>query len=372
MPAVAASSVLPRRLLSLALSLLSLCAMVGLPSARAFAADDVAAPGTPVEIALKSGKPLTGVVESADAKEVVVRVGKDDVRRLAWALLAPAGAFTARSALTKADDGPGRLVLAELASELGLWAQARVEYEKALALKAIEAKVYEKAVADAEKRAIETGIARAERAADDGDIPAALEIARGLKLDFSGAVDGKKVDDLVAALETRIHAREAEQNEAKTELDKAVVDADRKRDVLARATEAKMQIGLGDRSADDARADMPKGKITRVRKATEAGDASYVAARRALGRLRHVLRRDEPEKEQVQALLTVVDRNQYRLLFDAAKFFWDARVFASAEEFAARASYLDPVDPALLELRTEIRANRIRYRVSEVSNAYPR
>ncbi len=71
-------------------------------------------------------------------------------------------------------------------------------------------------------------------------------------------------------------------------------------------------------------------------------------------------------------MLGTIDRDQFRMLLDATKFFWEARVYATAEEYAARASYVDPVDPALLEVRAEIRSHRIRYRASDVTNARPR
>ena len=56
----------------------------------------------------------------------------------------------------------------------------------------------------------------------------------------------------------------------------------------------------------------------------------------------------------------------------AATFFWREKVYNEAERFAALASYIDPVHPDLLELRREIREHRIRYRASELTNAWPR
>jgi|GEM_PF-3594475 len=326
----------------------------------------------PVELPLQAGSSLTGTVESADATEVVVLVGPGSRRRVPWAQLAPLGVLRVRAALTKPDDGPGRLALASLASDLGLFAEARTEYEKALALGAMDAAAFQEAVADAEHRAVDVGIARAERAADAGDVAGALEVLRGLQLDFAHALDPKRVATLVGTLETRIAARDAEQRQAKDEADRLALDVDRRREVVTRMTEAKKHLGLGEKHADEAREIMPRGNVTKVGKAVEAADEAFGAARRELGRLRRIVRKEESERDAVLALLGELDRRQYRVLFDAAKFFWSARVFARADAYATRASYLDPVDPALLELRDEIRTHRIRYRVSDVTNARPR
>ena len=43
----------------------------------------------------------------------------------------------------------------------------------------------------------------------------------------------------------------------------------------------------------------------------------------------------------------------------------------TAEEWAAKAAYIDPVHPELLELRERIVESRIRYRLSDVTNARP-
>ena len=86
---------------------------------------------------------------------------------------------------------------------------------------------------------------------------------------------------------------------------------------------------------------------------------------------RRIARAGEPERDQALALLATLDTTHYRLLFDAAKFFWDERVYGTADEYAARASYVDPVDPELLELRQLLRERRIRYRASDMTNTWP-
>jgi hypothetical protein len=340
---------------------------VALLSAAAVAAD---APGV-VELPRKAGTPLEGTVVSRDEAGATLKDAEGKEVRAKWEDLAPLGVFRVHAALAKPDDGPARLSLAELASELGLWAEARAEYERALALKALDVVAYQAAVTDAESRAIASGIAQAERAADAGDVAKALETARALKLDFAGARDAKRIDDLLASLDARIAAREAELLAFQKELEKALAEADRWKEVLKRRTEAKRQVAVGDASAAEARGHMPNGVVSRVRREVDEADAAYKLARRELGRLRRILPKDGKERAEAEAMLLALDATQYRLLLDAAKFFWTARVYDTAEDFAARASYLDPVDPALLELRSDMRGRRIRYRLSNLTNARP-
>ena len=70
-------------------------------------------------------------------------------------------------------------------------------------------------------------------------------------------------------------------------------------------------------------------------------------------------------------MLNQLDRDHFALLHDTAWFFWEETVYSRADEYAARASYIDPVNPDLLELRDLLRASRIRYRMSDVTNARP-
>jgi hypothetical protein len=131
-------------------------------------------------------------------------------------------------------------------------------------------------------------------------------------------------------------------------------------------------MALGEEAAAEARVRMETGAVTRVRKKSEEAQAAFEEARRHLGRLRRIVPKEGPARDDVLALLSELDRVQFALLLDAAKFFWRERVYREAESFAARASYVDPVHPDLLELRRDLREHRIRYRASSITNARPR
>jgi hypothetical protein len=276
-----------------------------------------------------------------------------------------------RAALAPAADGPARLALAEMAVELGLHAEARVEYEKALALGALDAQAFQGVVTRAEKEAVEAGIQRAISAADEGDFERALETARELKLHFGGAPNAAAIDALVEDLLRRLEVLEEDAAQAAAELERIQVQAEREKEVLARRTRAIAEVQKGRQEADAAAAAREKGNQTRARKHAELADAAFLHARRELGRLRRLLPREEAAYRDVLALLAELDRLHFDLLLQMARFFWRQTAYTRADEYAARASYLDPVHPDLLELRELLRTSRIRYRFSDVTNARP-
>ena len=347
------------------LAVLLIGLVLAAPSARA-------ADQRPVQVPLASGKVVEGVIESAGNKEVVLRVGPEEVRRIPLAQLAPLGVYRVKAALAPAADGQARLELAELAVELGLYAEARVEYEKALALGAIDAKSFHGVVAAAERDAVAAGALQAMRRADAGDFEGALEIARELKLHFSGAPTAAAIDKLIAELLKGVNKLEADADQAAKELDRIRVDAERQKEILKRRTAAVAEIEKGRKQAESATEAREKGNVTRARKYAEAADEAFMNARRHLGRLRRIVPREDPQYAEIIAVLNDLDREHFDLLHATAWFFWEETVYSRADEYAARASYIDPVHPDLLELRDLLRISRIRYRFSDVTNAHPR
>lgn len=345
-----------------ALVLLGLC-LLALPS--------LAGDRRPVRLPLASGKAVDGVVESADAKEVVVRVGPEEVRRIPWSQLATLGVYRVKAALAPVADGQARLVLAELAVELGLHAEARLEYEKALALGAMDPKTFATVVARAERDAVKAGVKQALRAADQGEWEQALQVARNLKLHFGGAPNAAAVDRLIAEILQRVRSLQDETDKAARQLERMELGAPRKKEILERRMRAIGDTETGRKEAKKAAAAREKGNVTRARKHAEAADEAFMRARRHLGRLRRIIARGEPAYREILALLNELDRDHFGVLLDTAWFFWDQTVYSRADEYAARASYIDPVHPDLLELRDLLRVARIRYRLSDVTNARP-
>lgn len=340
-----------------------------LPGLLLLAGPAVAGDTRPTTIPLASGKSIEGVVESADGKEVVVRVSAEEVRRVPWTQLAPLGVYRVKAALAPAADGDARLALAELAVELGLYAEARTEFEKALALGALSQKDFLLVVTKAESDAVEAGVGQALKMADAGDWDQALEMARNLKMHFGGAPNAAAIDKLISRLLQQVRELEKAAEKASQELARVRVEAERNKEILRRRTKAVGQIEQGRKEAEQAAEARAQGVVSRARKYAEAADEAFMSARRNLGRLRRIVSRDDPMYREIITLLNDLDRDHFDLLHATAWFFWEETVFNRADEYAARASYIDPVHPDLLELRDLLRANRIRYRLSDVTNA---
>lgn len=324
-----------------------------------------------VELPLRDGKVLSGTVESADKKEVVVRTGPEKIRRISWSRLEPVGAYRVREALAPATDGKARLRLAEIAIELGLYKEARVELEKALALGAIDKKSFFQLLWRAEQDAVVAGVAQARKHAESGDFERAFETARQLKLHFAGAPNARAIDKLIRDLLKQVDKLEKQAAKEQAELERIKVEARRKKEILRRTTEASGWVDKGRSEVKKAEEARVIGNVTRARKYAEAADQAYRKARRALGRLRRVLGRDDPQYADVLGRLNDLDGEQFDNLYQTAWFFWEGRIYSKAEAFATRASWIDPVHPDLLDLREYLRESRIRLRFSDITNARP-
>lgn len=323
----------------------------------------------PVELPMTNGKSLTGVVEDADEREVVVRTGPEQVRRIPWSRLAPTGYYRAKRALAPAADGKARLRLAELAVDLGLYVEAREEYEKALALGAIEKRAFRKAVAAAEHDAVHNGVLYAERLAESGDLEAAMEIARKLKLHFATAPNAADLNKLVAALVKRVQTLDKAAAKEQAELDRVLVGAKREKEILRRKVKALDLFKNAQTKLPEWQKLRDRGSLTKARRIADTMDEMFHEARINLGRLRRILPRGHAARKEVLAQLTKLDKAQFDLRLAMAVYEKEATAWKKAERWAAKASYIDPVHPDLVELRDYLMTNRIRYRLSDVTNA---
>lgn len=344
--------------------LLALCCLLALPVPTAWAKDT-----RPVTLPLTNGKSLTGVVEDADGREVVVRLGPEQVRRIPWSRLAPMGYYRVKRALAPAADGKARLHLAELAVDLGLYVEAREEYEKALALGGIKKRDFDKAVDGAERAAVVNGIRYAERLADSGDLEGAMEIARKLKLHFATAGNAAAVGKLVASLVKRVQSLDKQAVKEQAELERVIVEGKREKEILRRKTKALDRVKNALSLKPEWEKYKDRGSLTKARRLADQMDEMFQEARIDLGRLRRILPRAHEARKEVLAQLTRLDKAQFDLRLAMAEYEKDATAWNKAERWAAKASYIDPVHPDLVELRDYLMTNRIRYRLSDITNA---
>lgn len=323
----------------------------------------------PVEIPLTNGKTLTGVVESADEGEIVLRLGPEQVRRIPWSRLTPLGFYRAKSAVAPAADGEARHKLALLAADLGLHVEARKEFEKAYALGAIKKQAYKSSIAQVERTAVENGVRRAERLAEAGDLEGAMAAARELQIHFATAPNAGAIQALITKLVR--HVRELDQDAAReqAELERVVLEVKRNKEIQLRKNKALDLFKNALRVMDEWKAACTQGSVSRARKLAEQADEMFQDARRNLGRLRRILPREHPARRDILVQLGKLDSAQFELRFGMAEMYADQRTWTRAERWAALASYIDPVHPDLVELRDRLLSSRIRYRLSDIANA---
>jgi hypothetical protein len=221
---------------------------------------------------------------------------------------------------------------------------------------------------------VDRGVAVARRLADAGEFAAALEVARGLKLAFGEAPNAPAIRTLIEDLLAAVRAQDESAKKDAEDLAKAEAQARRAKEILERRTRAEGAINTGDVAAKESAAAQQQGAVTSARKHAEKALEAYTEARKNLGRLRRILPPDDAKaKDEVASRLNDLDKKQFALCLGMAKFLAapGARNYAKAEEWAAKAAYIDPVDPVLLELRQRIAESRIRYRVSDLTNARP-
>lgn len=323
-----------------------------------------------VQIPLASGKSLTGHVVRATPEEVVLRIGEQE-RRLPWSALTALGFYRCQRALAPVADGDARLKLGLLAVDLGLYIEAREEFEKALALGALQKSEFAERVAGAERAAVENGVALARQRAESGDLEGALEVARSLRQHFSEAPGAGSIARLVADLVKRIETLDAQALEEQEELARIQVASRREKEILERRLRATAGMENGDHAAKESARYREQGSVTRARKFAEQADELYQDARLQLGRLRRILPETDPERREALARLATLDRTQFALRFGMARFFADSKTWSHAERWLQLASYIDPVNPELIALREEVASVRIRYRLSDMTNARP-
>ena len=215
-----------------------------------------------VELPLESGKSLEGVIKSATGREVVLELGPNRIRRVPWDQLAPLGVYRAKAALSPPADGEARKKLAELAADLGLYAEARLEYEKAHALGALKQKEFDHLVKAAEMHAVKAGVAMARHQAEAGNLEGALETATQLRMHFASAPNSQDINRLVDDLVKLVQRLDKESAKDQAELEKALVDVNKNKEILRRKTQALGQVQKGTKASEEATKARKKGNLT--------------------------------------------------------------------------------------------------------------
>ncbi|MHC4818696.1 MAG: hypothetical protein ACYTF8_11640 [Planctomycetota bacterium] len=295
----------------------------------------------------------------------------------AWVDLKPTSAYAARKALTSYDDGAARRELAEFAVRLKLYPEGLEQLEIALALGGIDETAFEKQ----QSEIVAEEIAHLSASIDTlllAKAPPAvcLTAIKRLKDRYPDHEANEKyaphIKGLVEQLASKAEAeqdahKKAASDEALERLQK-LLDKEIRRKVAA--------IEKGDRLVKEADPAIELRQVSRVKKklAEPMGAEKYY--KKARKHLRNLAQKDphglvvskaELQKEYEQLQDKLVD-----CYLKVARILLTQRNYKGAVKYVRKILLYDPSHEEALEMVDVIRANRITFRISDVTNARPR
>jgi tetratricopeptide (TPR) repeat protein len=321
---------------------------------------------------LKNGDMVPGeVVELDDSGVHFARQagGKIHVR---WSAVLPVSRYELWASTLEADDAAGLLELARWTAEAELFHQARREAQKVKGVGDDEQqKAASRLLARIDELEADAALAAIDAKVEEGDVEGALDKARRyLRVAPPGAHADRvrgRVPDLLVRLEQAEAAEAERQEDAATERDlqrkQAWIESNLGK---ALATKEKAQ-----ETSIEAYAYLAKGNQTRSRRALAKAEKGFVTSRDLLKKVRRAAGPGEIA-EQCQREMEDADRRMLDLLTRWGNLEVGNKAWKKANSVVDRGLRIDPVDPALLDLRRQIDEGWIRRRVSDFTNAEPR
>jgi len=333
--------------------------------------------GVKKKLHFKDGKSLIATLSSFDDTELTI--GKEATeKKIPWVKLTPASAFMARKALTPFDDGSARLALATFARTLDLFPEAFEQVEIALALGALDENTFEKVSEEIEKEELTFLGGRIEALLKTGDEPAAcLDAIKRLKERYpdhdTTKTYARHVPDLVARLEAlakqREEASQAIEEDAATKKVRKKIESILKKKAKALATADEL-MKEGEKAA-------AMGVISRVKKRYLKPRGAEKHLKQAQKYLRDIVRLEKRRfqivpREVLQKDEDVIVNKLIEVYLAVTKAYMRDRNYKRAWEYVHSVLRYDPIHEEALEIRDEIKENRLTRKVSTTSNVKPR
>ena len=321
---------------------------------------------------LQNGDLVPGdVVEMDDTSVLFARQAGGEIR-IEWSDVLPISRYELWASTLRTDDAAGLLELAQWASDARLFHQARREAQKA---KGVGDEAQQKSatalLARIDELEADATISAMDALVAEGSLDAALDSARRYLRVAPPGAQADRVRGKVPDLLVRIEQADAAAAERRDEED-AQRDVSRKQawidTNLAKALatkESAQEISI------EAYAYLAKGNQTRSRRALAKAEKGFVDSHELLKRVRRAAGPGEIA-EQCQREMQDADRRLLDLLTRWGRLEVGNKAWKKADPVVDRGLRIDPVAPALLDLRREIDENWIRRRVSGLTNAEPR
>jgi len=332
----------------------------------------VAAPATAGEevLQLKSGKLAVGEIKSIDAKGVtLVKDGHE--AHYDWSALTPICQYEVRADHTDPEDANAHFTLAEFCVRHGLYTRARAELDTARGVGYSDAKKLDHMMFVVNEAEADAAFATIEHLIAEEEYKLALEEIRRFLVQAPQSDQTRKARSMVSNLLRRIDSQALREAEAlkDAEDERKAKDLAKKLAKLIESSEKYRTI------AAEAYAEASRyhqiGNVTRARKAYLKAEEALLRAHRALRQVQHTTR-DGVASEKAAKDRKAIRAKLINIYLGLASLYLEDRNYKRGVPYVNRVLYLDPVNETALDMRRDVDANRIRRRLSGVTNAYPR
>ena len=319
---------------------------------------------------LKSGKLAVGEIKAVDAKGVtLVKDGHE--AHYDWSALTPICQYEVRADRVEPEDAKGHFSLGEFCLHHGLYTRARGELDTARGVGYADLKKLTQLLEVVTEAEADAAFAQIDHLVAEEEYQLALEEIRRFLVQAPQSDHTRRARARVADLLRRIDSQALRDQEAL----KAAQDDRKAEQVAKRLAKLLETAGKYRAIAAESYAEASRyhqiGNVTRSRKAYEKAEEALLRAHRALREVQ------KTSREGVATEKAAKDRKAIRaklvsIYLGLASLYLDDRNYKRGVPYVNRVLYLDPVNEDALDMRREVDANRIRRRLSGLSNAYPR
>jgi len=336
----------------------------------------VAAADASLTLVFLDGKKKSVTATAFDEKGLVAKQGLTELR-VAWDELTPASAYEARKALTPYDDGAAILDLSEFARHRALFPEALEQLEIALALGGLDEAAFEKRAAAIRKEEIAhltadiDSLLKAEAPAQ-----ACLAAIKRLKERYPDDGANQKYEPLIAGLVEKLAqaAQSEQQAQDQAQQDKAL--AKLAADVAKENERKAKELETAEKLFAESDAAIELRQVSRVKRKLVEPYGAEKYYKRARANLRRIARLDPQglivAKKDLQKEYEAIEARLIECYLRVSRSLIQQRNYKGAVEYVRKVLLYDPINEEALQMVEEIRANRINFKLSDITNARPR
>jgi tetratricopeptide (TPR) repeat protein len=322
-----------------------------------------------VVLRFRDGRLLPGKVIEVDEKGVR-HASESGTAHWPWESITLYGQYEARAAILAEDDGDGRLALGRWALDAGLPGEARREVLQARGLGAGRSEELDGLLSRCDREQGERAFAEADRRIEAGDLEGAKSVLTSYLKQAPLSEWTEKGREKAADVVRRMEADEArrrldEQRRRKDDAEAKRVDA--MEEFLSDGDGARTRAGV---LALVALREEQGGSFTLFRQSLEKAEKEYGSARKAYDRARRLAGDERPLAARAAlAGRNAVDGRLLDLHLRLARKLVDYKNWKDAQEALDKALRIDPVNAEGLDLQEKVKANWIRRKASDLTNA---